>query len=316
MTAASTGVARLLGRDMVAALASFGAEPVDAVSITGLPGERSRRATFRIRLADGRIVKARRLRRAARVDRYARIVRAMSHEQLPPPLLVSGCVALEPWIDGTPVAALPPSRERLIRAADLLGSIHAPSTAHGRAETRSTGPLVASTRRRIAELAGRGALTPADVAASLDALRHLAPAAAEVGVTHNDFCAENLVEDARGRLVVVDNEGLRRGFLDYDLARTWYRWPMPARDWRLFTDRYQSWRRRPIDPDPLPFWRIAALVKSASTRAARRTVDAATPIDRLRVLLATHQVARPRAEADSPRRGRPAPDRSGSSRRS
>ena len=281
-----TTVATVVGEDVIAALTMLDADPVDGIRITGLPAEHTDRATFRIRLADGRVVKARRFRRAAKAARFARIVGALSHERLRPPLLVSGRVSIEAWVDGTPVSALPRSLERLLQAADVLGSIHAPrSSAGGRARSRRTGALLASTRRRIADLGARGALARAEVSALLHAMQRLAPNAAEVGTTHNDFCAENLVEDTRGCLVLVDNEGLRRGFLDYDLARTWYRWPMAEADWQVFTDRYQSWRPCSLDADRVLFWRIAAVVKSAHLRAARHTADAATPIDRLRVLL-------------------------------
>ena len=284
--AARTTLATLVGEDVIAALTMLDADPIDAVCITGLPAEQTDRATFRIRLADGRVVKARRFRRAAKAERFARIVRTLSHERLRPPLLVADRVSIEAWVDGTPVSALPRSTERLLQAADLLGSIHAPRTPFsGPSPSRSTSALLASTRRRIADLGGRGVLTRAEVSVLLHVMQRLAPSAAEVGVTHNDFCAENLVEDARGSLVVVDNEGIRRGFLDYDLARTWYRWPMAEDDWHAFAARYQSWRPESANADAVVFWRIAAVVKSAHLRAARRTADAALPIDRLRVLL-------------------------------
>lgn len=285
-TAAAT-VATLVGEDVVAALTTLGADPVDAVRITGLPAERTDRATFRIRLADGRIVKARRFRRAAKAERFARIVRALSHDRLQPPLLVAGRVSIEAWVDGTPLSALPCSDDHLEQAADLLGSIHAArATLGGGTHSRRTSALVASTRRRIADLEARGALTRPQMSALLHAMQQFAPSTAEVGLTHNDLCAENLVQDARGRLLLVDNEGLRHGFLDYDLARTWYRWPMREPDWQAFTGRYQSWRAHPLDAERRPFWRIAAVVKSAHLRAARGTADATVPIDRLRVLLA------------------------------
>jgi hypothetical protein len=288
MTAtAPTSIAALLGTDVLAALARLEVQAVDAVSITGLPATRNTRATYRIGLSDGRVVKARRLQRTARAARFARIVQGLSHECIPPPLVVMGRVSVEAWVEGTPVSALPPSAERLAQAADLLGSLHARRAADGRPGTLwSTRLFRASTERRLAGLEARGLLAPGEVAAALTAVGRLAPEVAEVGLTHNDFCAENLVAEAGGRLVAVDNEGLRRGFLDYDLARTWYRWPMPEPDWRAFSTRYASWRLHPIDVQPLHFWRIAAVAKSAALRAQHRAADAHLPIERLRLLLA------------------------------
>jgi hypothetical protein len=282
MTAgARADLAALLGADIVGALARIGGTPIDAEPITGLPAAGSDRATFRIVLQDGRVVKARRLRRARKAERYARIVRALAHESVPAPLLIDGRIALEAWVDGAIVATLPPDDGRLARAADLLGSIHGV-----RPSRRATSAIVGSTRRRLANLAGRGALARDEVGAALHLLQELAPATADVGITHNDFCAENLIEAPGGRLVLVDNEGLRRGFLDYDVARTWYRWPMADGAWHAFVARYRSWRADAFADDHARFWRMAAVVKSAHLRAARRTADAVAPIERLRALLA------------------------------
>jgi phosphotransferase family enzyme len=282
---ARSTVAALLGPDILAALARIDGEPIDADTITGLPAARTDRATFRIVLQDGRVVKARRMRRARKADRFARIIRALAHESLPAPLLVDGRVTIEAWIDGAIVATLPLDHERLMRAADLLASIHVPDGARPRG--RAPSDVVASTRRRLANLAARGALARDEVRDALHLLQRLAPPAADLGITHNDFCAENLVEMPGGRLVVVDNEGLRQGFLDYDVARTWYRWSMSDAQWGAFVARYRSWRTGGIPDDHARFWRMAAVVKSAHLRAARDTADAFVPIERLRALLAS-----------------------------
>jgi hypothetical protein len=283
---APADLAALLGADVIAALARIGGAPIDAEAITGLPAAGSDRATFRIVLRDGRVVKARRLRRARKAERYARIVRELAHESVPPPLLIDGRVALEAWVAGAIVTTLPPDDGRLERAADLLGRIHGV-----RPSRRATSAIVGSTRRRLVNLAARGALTRDEVGPAIHLLQELAPPMADVGITHNDFCAENLVEVPGGRLVLVDNEGLRRGFLDYDVARTWYRWPMSDGAWQAFVARYRSsttsWRTDAFAADQERFWRLAAIVKSAHLRTARRTADAVAPIERLRALLAS-----------------------------
>src|SRR5258707_4155876 len=74
---ARSTVAALLGPDILAALARIDGEPIDADTITGLPAARTDRATFRIVLQDGRVVKARRMRRARQAERFTRIIRAL-----------------------------------------------------------------------------------------------------------------------------------------------------------------------------------------------------------------------------------------------
>jgi aminoglycoside phosphotransferase (APT) family kinase protein len=115
-------------------------------------------------------------------------------------------------------------------------------------------------------------------------LRSNRPARAATGVTHNDFCAENIVEDAAGALHVVDNGGLRPGFLDFDLARCRYRWPLTAPSWNTFIIGYRRWRTATTSREAERFWLAAALVRSAHFRVVRASPDVALPLRRLRRL--------------------------------
>jgi thiamine kinase-like enzyme len=56
------------------------------------------------------------------------------------------------------------------------------------------------------------------------------------GVIHRDLCPENMVRQPSGALCVIDVESAGIGARAYDLARTWYRWPMtPEHRAALFT---------------------------------------------------------------------------------
>lgn len=276
----------VLDADVRSALDALSVEAVGAVRITGLPSARSNRTTVRVALADGRTVKVRRLSRPSKAERFGRLVEALGHARLPAVLRLDGRIAVEAWVEGTPLSKLPATPERLRQAADILGSLHGTRRIGRRSlhATVSTRRLVQRVKRHLAKLAATVTITRHDALALSDALSRFAPREALLGLTHNDFCAANLVEDADGRLFVVDNEGLRLGFLDYDLARTWYRWPLPGPDWTMLLDRYATWR----DPAPglahAPFWRIAAVVKSAHLRMTRG-VPTAIPVDRLRELV-------------------------------
>jgi aminoglycoside phosphotransferase (APT) family kinase protein len=175
----------------------------------------------------------------------------------------------------------------------VLGRLHATRDVGGRRvrTQRPTGPLVVATRDRLARLCARGAIAADDVRALRGVLRRFDPGRAVVGVTHNDFCPENVVERRGGELVAVDNEGMRIGFLDYDLARTWYRWAMPAPAWASFLDAYARWRDPGGYVRHAPFWSVTALVKSAHVRFGR-TDAADVPLRRLRDIAAS---ARPPA---------------------
>lgn len=281
-------VASLVGADVAAVLESLGVRVSEVASITGLPDRTTGRATFRVALEDGRVLKVRRLTRAAKGARFARLLRNIASPSFPPVLALEGRVCIEDWVEGTPLSELPVGAEQLRYAADMLGGLHAAPSAGARAARgpRRTRPLLQGTARRLAQLGDAGALERREVEALLEAAVRCAPERAPTGVIHTDFCADNLVEDRAGRLVVVDNEGLRLDFLDYDVARTWYRWPMSEAEWSVFLTRYTRWRQPPPEPGAAPFWRIAALVKSLHLRTSRGTDQQDTPVRRLRAILA------------------------------
>jgi aminoglycoside phosphotransferase (APT) family kinase protein len=271
---------------MASALSTLGVHARSARIITGVPSRVSARATVRVTLTDGRIVKVRRFRRLANAKRYRRLVPSIRHLPLPAILFSRGRITVEEWIEGTTLADLRPTRKRLRAAADILGTLHAiDKLGHRRrialAPTRA---FVAGVKRRITSLATARALLRGEAEILREAVGRLAPATAPTGLIHHDFCAENIVENRRGRLYVIDNVGIDLGFLDFDLARTWYRWPMPDAWWRIFLAQYATWRPAPLTAGA-PFWRIAAVVRSARFRLTQRSPEVATPLRRLRLLI-------------------------------
>jgi aminoglycoside phosphotransferase (APT) family kinase protein len=245
------------------------------------------------------------------------MVRGLADAPLAALLLLEGRIAIEEWVDGTPLAALPRRVDDVRRAGDVLGRLHATRRIGARRlrARASTRPLVAVTERRLARLSAGGALTGAEVRALRRVLGRFAPPVASWGVTHNDFCAENLVERPSGELVAVDNEGMRLGFLDYDLARTRYRWAMPATAWRAFLDGYAGWRDPGGYVRHAPFWCVAALVKSAHVRFGR-TEAADVPLGRLRKIVVTRGACAQAVPAPAARRTAASASRKDSTRRS
>ena len=96
-------------------------------------------------------------------------------------------------------------------------------------------------------------------------LRGGLPARSACGLVHGDLCAENLVLTPDGRIVSIDNERVRIDFLDYDLARTFVRWPLPDARRERFERRYTTWGRSVPAAREASAWRVRAAVKSAFT---------------------------------------------------
>jgi thiamine kinase-like enzyme len=92
------------------------------------------------------------------------------------------------------------------------------------------------------------------------------PARSRWGLVHNDFCATNLSVGEDGGLFSIDNEHMARGFLEYDLGRVWYRWPMSESDERRFLRRYRSAQGAGPPPEEQRGWRAIATLKGAHLR--------------------------------------------------
>lgn len=273
-----------LDDDIASALRALRLTARSARRIAGTPSARAERATFRIVTTSGRVVKARRLSRVAVARRYVALVRMLRPLSVPTILGRRGRVTIETWIAGTPLDALPHRSQRWRDAGALLRAIHrtegAATARRGRALTR---PFFVDLLARLDVLVAAGALTAAERTVLARALATSRPSRARTGLTHNDFCGENLVEDAEGRLHVIDNGGLRVGFLDFDLARAWYRWSMSSTAWRSFLAGYGGGARATTG-DRRRFWRAAAIIRSAHFRVVRASRDVAPVLRRLRAL--------------------------------
>src|SRR5262249_16489172 len=144
----------------------------------------------------------------------------------------------------------------------LLGQLHATGRALRRPADRSRDRLF----YRLDALVDRGVIgrTAAHEAGVL--ARRFAPTRAVYGLCHGDFCGENMVIRAKGRPCVVDNETVGIDLHDYDLARTWYRWPMDTERWREFIAGYAERRDTRSFLRHFPYWVVRVLVDAMHFR--------------------------------------------------
>jgi len=262
----------------------------EAVAVSPLASSRSRRAVFRLQFSDGRVLKGRCLETEQQAETVWRLANA--HLGTAP---VARIVArrsealLEEWLFGIEVASDRDRHEHVREAGALLGRLHRAGAPHA-ACRRALEP------RWIDDSLTAGALVRAglDGGSAREAValaRRSAPLAADWGLCHGDFCAENLLVVPTLGLHVVDNETICELWQDYDLARTWYRWPMGVAAFAAFLDGYREHRETAAFLAHFQFWAICALLRSVSFRLANG-VSAELPIHRLQALL--------RAPAPSP----------------
>jgi Ser/Thr protein kinase RdoA (MazF antagonist) len=250
-----------------------------AVLSPGVSGRKRGRRTLRVELADGTALKMRCLESVEEASRLAD-VRSRLPPAFAPVIARHGTMLLESWIDGEQLSASR-AAARAEEMGALLGSLHA-------TELPEIPPPAATRGRRdraveqLATLAASGVIE-VDLSQVLRAeLLRTDPGEAPQTMVHLDYCPENLVIDATGRLHVVDNEWIGIDAAGLDLGRTYARWPMTADVWERFLSGYLT--TAPFDPRPLRFWMIIMAVAGVMIRRQRSVGELADPLARLRQL--------------------------------
>ena len=277
-----------MGPDLVTLLRETGSAPRDVTTVTGLPSPVLGRATFRIELVDGRVLKGRRFDEPAHAAGLVRLTGLLGFECLSRVVARRGAATLDEWVPGPVAGGSSPTPEFLEACGAILGRIHSrPAPASDLASAPSVAVRRAVAEQQVGELERLGLVDPGLGRQLRAVVTAEVPVTATVGFVHRDFAPENLVLGPSGRPVVVDNTTLAIDLHDFDLGRTWYRWPMTAGEWTAFTAGY----RRERSPDAFAahfrFWAATVLMDAALFRHHARSEGADVPLMRL-ATLATH----------------------------
>jgi len=273
--------------DVVQALAQAGLRSQDAEILTVTSDPLGPRALYRVRLDNGLTVKARRLESEEAAARQ-QSVRA----GLPPAFAIviarSGAVLIEEWIEGRSLAHESPGETLVRDAARLLATLHATPGSGGidLPYSASTSGWKTLAEARLDQLLAGEALDATAVGALRTILAASDPGNAEAGVTHLDFCGENMVIDHEGHLRVIDNDRICIDALGLDVARVWYRWALAGRAWHWFRDGYADGGGSRDALAQQRFWRIVGVSVSAAFRLRSSRADVSRPLECLRRLAA------------------------------
>ncbi len=243
------------------------------------------RATFRLALTDGRVVKGRRCGDEAQAVRMAALGAYLDPRHFPRVLERHGAALLEGWIEGQP----PSSRGAdglARRAGAILAGVHAtalPEALHAGAPSYAE-----SSATRLAagleDLVRRQAIGASAGATARELALGKAPRRMQCGLAHGDLCAENIILDAAGELHVVDNETVLVHPPEYDLARSWYRWPMRPAERVAYERGYGRSRAREAFRLHFEFWVVLVLVEALLFRLDVGA-DHQAPLERLSALI-------------------------------
>jgi Phosphotransferase enzyme family len=243
-----------VSRDVEAALDRFGLRPRRIELVSPLRERKGIRFAYRVEADDGRSIKLRHFGSPEDARRHFEL-RTGLEAAFAPALANDGSVVLEEWIEGEPPSE-PEADARAEEAGALLGRLHARSLGPTIPAAVSTQKWIDGADSDLAILSGAGALG-ADEATRLRAeLARRDPRSARTALIHLDFCAENMLIDAKGALRIIDNELLSINPAGLDLGRTFHRWPMAEAAWRRFLRGYHS--AAPRAPEAVGFWKISA----------------------------------------------------------
>jgi len=264
--------------------AALGVKRMTAVrwdEVSTIRGPWAPRSAFRIELADGRTVKARRLEDAATARRLYEVQRELP-DDFSPATAVHGPVLIEAWLEGRLLSCGEAGNALLRDAGRLLARVHNLPAVAGRLVQRrdATAPLREDAERGLHGLVVAGALDVGVAAALRRMLADGDPGSEAVGVTHNDFCGENMLIDPTGRLRVFDNDRVSIGPLGYDLGRAWHRWALPPDAWTVFELAYRG-AMPASEPFRAGFWGLLAVVTSAGYHLRLGSGGLRVPLDRL-----------------------------------
>jgi aminoglycoside phosphotransferase len=278
-----------LGLDLWALIDALGVPVEEAVQVTTIPAVDGLRGSFRVTLADGQILKARRLRTPTDVERVTRLSSLLDPQFFPPVLAHRGCGLLTRWIPGASIRGGDWTSTYMRTCGGLHATIHRLPVPAESAPLWRRSPTGWEQRldELLDELVGRRAL---DVRQAR-AVRHLAGAAApashSTAVCHRDFCGDNIILSDAGQVCVIDNEGIAVDSPEYDLARTWYRWPMTASQHGAYAEGYGAHEHVARFAAHFLHWALIVLVESAAFRTRVGAASAQLPLERLTRLLRT-----------------------------
>ena len=259
---------RRFGNDLQVLEQRLGSEIETAEELTRIISDKLQKASFKVRLEDGRDFKLRRFKSAGDWSSFVALAPLLENLSFSRLIYAHGIASIEQWITGTSLADTNITNQQLSWAGGLLGQLH---NIRSRPVAEQTSPpggqrYLDSINAHLSVLVEHAALDPV-FAQNLYELAHQAlPAHLEVGLIHGDFCAENMVVTASGKIVVIDNESLRVGALDYDIARCWSRWPMTDSQRAAFAEGYRRHRGLDRFNQHRDFWAIKALSQTVYVR--------------------------------------------------
>lgn len=254
-----------LGEDLLALIREMGSPVAEVFRLTTHFSDSIERGSYKITLADGKILKARRFPRTEDARMVSRLSKLTDKRRFPKVLSSSGKSLLTEWIEGKALCPDECGFDRTILAAKIQAGLHS---------SKISGDMFKSSYSRaqfwrnflekkilnLVEITG----IDEDKGKRLLTLARIDPdSRVTVGLAHGDYCLENMILDTNDSLRIVDIEGLSISALAHDLARTTIRWPLAPENRKAYLKGYGMSPAVEEFFRDFAFWLILALVESA-----------------------------------------------------
>lgn len=268
---------------------AVGAELVSCIPITTLPTADGLRSSFRLEFSDGLLLKGKYVQSSEIAGRIEGLLGFLSMECLPKLLGRLGKALLFEWIEGRALDLDSRSLGIFCKWGRFQASLHSlPLPSMFLASPRnSVQEWIAWIEANLEYLKWHEMLGSSERKSLRDLVLDQAPAFVENRLIHGDLCGENIVVGACGRSFLVDNETLRVDSPEFDLARSWYRWPMTPSESKAYIAGYSELRSPGGFREHSTFWKIAALSGAAAFRIRTKAPGLERPLSFLRDLVHT-----------------------------
>jgi Ser/Thr protein kinase RdoA (MazF antagonist) len=234
-----------------------------------------------ITTADRRLIKGIQFNTEGDRIRVEGLLEVLGPSHFPSIIASTGSALLTEWVAGEPLDATRLTSEQLRSVGEIQGWVHSHPFGPAKAKASSRKLIIGLHR-----LVLRRVLTIGEASALGLAAKREKPSTADRSVIHRDFAPDNLVLTPEGGFKVIDIETLTPGFCEFDLARTWLRWPMLPAEFNTYLEGYSRYRSPEQFLRSFWFWAATVSVESLLWHLSNRTGGAATSLARLRAAIA------------------------------
>ena len=276
-----------IGEDLWTLLQQYDSPIFEAYRLTTHFSDYLERGSYKVKLSDGRVFKARRFPKKEEAKNLSRLCPLLNKTCFPRVLVSYGKGVLIEWIEGRPLSSGECDIDIIGKAAVIQAELH-----HSEISQNMYNPSYSQAKfwrdlldQKIVNLVEKRQITESEGMRLSNIARLNPDLSVTIGLTHGDYCPENMILSTNFSLKIIDIETISITALAHDLARTTIRWPMKPEYRQAYLQSYGKFLSVDEFFRNFSFWIILVLVESAIFFAQGRLPDVKKSVDKLREIL-------------------------------